>query len=71
VKEFKPLAADAAPGTRPEPTELGRGATDFHALFAAASKDRIKHCFVEQEGFDMPPFESLKVDADYMRNLTV
>ena len=71
VKEFKPLAADAAPGTRPEPTELGRGSTDFRALFAAVSKGKIKHCFVEQEGFDMPPFESLKVDADFMRGLTV
>jgi hypothetical protein len=31
----------------------------------------VKHIFVEQEAFDVPPMESLKIDADYMRKLGV
>jgi hypothetical protein len=26
---------------------------------------------VEQEEFDMPPLEAIKIDAEYMRNLKV
>jgi sugar phosphate isomerase/epimerase len=51
------------------PTEMGRGIIDYRPIFKAATKIPIKHCFMEQEGYDMPPFESLKVDADYIRNL--
>ena len=71
VKDFKPLAAGAAVGTRPEPAELGQGTMDMRAVLRAATPGRIKHVFVEQEGFDMPPFESLKVDAEYMRGSKV
>jgi len=31
----------------------------------------ITHYFVEQEEFDMPPLEAIKVDAEYMQNLKV
>ncbi len=71
VKDFKAVPAGSPAGTRPEPAELGRGTMDMGAVLRAATPGKIKHVFVEQEGFDMPPFESLKVDADYMRNLTV
>ncbi len=68
IKDFKrpeaPKTADAAP----QAAELGRGTTDFPAIFKAAVKGQIKHCFVEQEQFDMPPFEALKIDADYVRS---
>ncbi len=53
----------------PAPTELGRGSIDYRPIFRAAVKAHIRHCFVEQEGFDVPPWESLKIDADYIRNL--
>ncbi len=69
VKDFKAVPAGSPGGTRPEPAELGRGTMDMGAVLRAATPGRIKHIFVEQEGFDMPPFESLKVDADYMRGL--
>jgi sugar phosphate isomerase/epimerase len=50
-------------------TELGRGSVDYHPIFAQAAKTQhIQHAFVEQEAFDMPWKESLKVDADYLRN---
>jgi sugar phosphate isomerase/epimerase len=52
-------------------TELGMGTIDYVPIFAQAAKSQhIQHAFVEQEGFDMPWKDSLKVDAAYMRKLT-
>ena len=53
-------------------TELGRGSIDYWLIFAQASENqKISHAFIEQEEFDMPWKESLKVDAEYMKNLTI
>jgi len=53
-------------------TELGRGTIDIRAIFETAKKGgHITHYFVEQEEFDMPPLEAIKVDAEYMRDLKV
>jgi sugar phosphate isomerase/epimerase len=53
-------------------TELGHGTIDYRPIFEAAKKGgHITHCFVEQEEFDMPPLEAIKIDAEYMRNLKV
>jgi sugar phosphate isomerase/epimerase len=53
-------------------TELGKGTIDYRPIFEAAKKGgHIKHYFVEQEEFDMPPLEAIKLDAEYMRNLKV
>jgi sugar phosphate isomerase/epimerase len=68
VKDFK---LSGTPGAEPPPsTELGRGSIDYRPIFAAAKKAGIEHAFVEQEEFDMPPMEALKIDADYMRTFT-
>ncbi len=70
VKEFKMSGWTA--GSEPPPsTEMGRGSIDYRPIFEAAKKARIEHAFVEQEEFDMPPMDALKIDADYMRALTV
>ena len=69
VKDFQ-LPPDHKQGD-PEPkvTELGRGTADYRPVFAQAAKTQhIQHAFVEQEAFDMPWKESLKVDADFMRS---
>jgi sugar phosphate isomerase/epimerase len=65
VKDFKmsPGVTAAAP---PPSTELGHGTIDYRPIFEAAEKAHIEHAFVEQEEFDMPPMEALKIDADYM-----
>jgi sugar phosphate isomerase/epimerase len=59
--------------SRKEPlqsTELGHGTIDYRPIFEAAKKGgHITHYFVEQEEFDMPPLEAIKIDAEYMRNL--
>ena len=70
VKDFK-MSGWVAGSEPPSSTEMGRGTIDYHPIFEAAKKAHIAHAFVEQEEFDMPPMEALKIDADYMRALTV
>jgi sugar phosphate isomerase/epimerase len=73
VDDFK-LSAATAKATEADPppsTEMGRGSIDYRRIFEAAKKGAIEHAFVEQEEFDMPAMEALKIDADYMRALTV
>lgn len=69
VKDFKKAHGPESVAVPPPATELGRGTVDYRPIFAAARKEYIKHYFVEQEGFDMPPMEALKIDAEYMRRL--
>ena len=41
-----------------------------NAVIAQAKKNQhIRHAFVEQEAFDVPWRESLKIDAEYMKML--
>lgn len=73
VKDFH-LPANPSPANHEEArvTELGRGSIDYRPIFAQAAKNqKITHAFVEQEGFDIPWKESLKVDADYLKALKV
>jgi sugar phosphate isomerase/epimerase len=70
VKDFK-ITAATNPSNAPPSTELGRGTIDYRPIFEAAKKAHIEHAFVEQEEFDMPPMEALKVDAEYMSSLKV
>ena len=73
VKDFKPFTPMNQPdATEPTPVELGKGVIDYKPIFAAAAKHaHIHHIFVEQEAFTVPPFESLKIDADYMHSLGI
>ena len=68
VKDF-----DLKKGTEHvQSTELGHGTIDYGPIFAAAKKGgHLTHYFVEQEDFDMPPLEAIKIDAEYMQNLKV
>jgi sugar phosphate isomerase/epimerase len=72
VKDFHlPPNISFATNGEAKVTELGRGSIDYRPIFVqAAENQKISHAFVEQEEFDMPWKESLKVDADYMKNLT-
>jgi sugar phosphate isomerase/epimerase len=66
IKDFKP---DTTP---PVPAELGTGHIDYAPILAqAAQSGNIKHCFVEQEGFNVPPMQSLKIDAEYMHKFGI
>jgi sugar phosphate isomerase/epimerase len=70
VKDFK-LPPDSSPSaSEAKVTELGQGILDYRPIFEQAAKTQhIEHAFVEQEAFDMPWKDSLKVDASYMRKL--
>ena len=67
VKDFKRPTQPVNLTDGPPAAEMGQGTVDFHRIFAAARKAPITHCFVEQEAFDIPPLDALKIDADYMR----
>jgi sugar phosphate isomerase/epimerase len=75
VKDFILPAGFVRGGGKPateEPKieELGKGSVDYKPILAAAAATgHIRHCFVEQEGFNLPWQESLKIDAGYMHKL--
>ncbi len=50
-------------------TVMGRGVVDYRPILRAATG--LKHYFIEQEEFDMDPIEALRLDAEYMRKLSV
>jgi sugar phosphate isomerase/epimerase len=70
VKDFHLKDTPPGEGHEPKVTELGRGDIDYKPVIAQAKKNqRIRHAFVEQEAFDAPWRESLKIDAEYMKRL--
>ena len=72
VKDFKLSGTPDPERHDVKVTELGQGSIDYKPIFAQAAKTQnIQHAFVEQEAFDMPWQQSLKVDADYLRGLSV
>ena len=46
---------------------MGRGIVENYKILAAAKAADIQHVFVEQEGFDVPWVESLRIDAEWLR----
>ncbi|MGI4830774.1 MAG: sugar phosphate isomerase/epimerase family protein [Janthinobacterium lividum] len=70
VKDFKLPGTPSYETREAKVTELGLGSIDYKPIFAQAAKNQhIMHAFVEQEAFDMPWQQALKVDADYLRSL--
>jgi sugar phosphate isomerase/epimerase len=62
VKDFKDNKEPSVP--------LGTGSIDYTPIFAAAAAGgHVKHAFVEQEEFQGPIMEALKVDAQYMKRM--
>ena len=68
VKDLKPAPANSAPDKRVS-TELGRGTIDYRPIFAAAKLANVRYAFIEQEDFDIPVLEALKIDFDAMQAL--
>jgi sugar phosphate isomerase/epimerase len=48
-------------------TVMGRGVVDYRPILRAATG--LKHPIVEQEEFDIEPFEALRLDAGYLHKL--
>lgn len=70
VKDFKASSKPVTAADPPPAAELGTGIVDYHPIFAAAKKARIRHAFVEQEEFRIPPYESLKINLDFMKKFS-
>jgi sugar phosphate isomerase/epimerase len=47
-------------------TEVGNGAIDWPAIFAAAEKLKVEHYFVEQDHIDGSPIDSVRASHDYL-----
>jgi sugar phosphate isomerase/epimerase len=72
IKDFKNITPESSIENVPTIVELGQGSIDYRPIFQQAAKSGVvKHCFVEQEGYNVPPMEGLKIDADYMHNLGI
>ncbi len=72
VKDFKGITPTSSIANEPTIVELGQGTIDFGPILEEAARAGVvKHCFVEQEGYNVPPMEGLKIDADYMRKLGI
>jgi sugar phosphate isomerase/epimerase len=72
VKDFKNITPESSIENVPTIVELGQGTIDYRPIFQQAGKSGVvKHCFVEQEGYNVPPMEGLKIDADYMHKLGI
>jgi sugar phosphate isomerase/epimerase len=72
VKDFQGITASSSITNEPTIVELGQGSIDYRPIFAEAAKAGVvKHCFVEQEGYNVPAMQGLKIDADYMHKLGV
>ncbi len=70
VKDFKRSTTPPSNTNRPAVAELGQGTIDYAPIFEEAAKaGHVKHCFAEQEAFNVPWIQSLKIDADYLRKL--
>jgi sugar phosphate isomerase/epimerase len=72
VKDFTGITAASSITNVPTVVDLGHGSISYGPILAEAAKAGVvKHCFVEQEGYDVTAMQSLKIDADYMRKLGV
>lgn len=69
IKDFKRTQLPASVAAPPPAEELGRGFIDYRPIFAAANPARIRHYFVEQESFNLPPMEALRIDFAYIQRL--
>jgi sugar phosphate isomerase/epimerase len=72
-KDRKPgYAPSNTPDLGPGPfTEVGYGRINWKRILPAASGGDLKHYYVEQDFFDRPVFQSIKMSYDYLKNLTL
>ncbi len=69
VKEVRKDLQTARDRIVAQTTEVGSGKIDWKTLFAAMDRKRIRHYFVEQENFERPPLEAVKISYEYLRKL--
>jgi len=52
-------------------SDLGQGIVNYKSILRTALDNGMKHFLIEQEEYPQSPMASMKVDADYMKTLTV
>jgi len=52
-------------------TEVGSGTINYKQILKAAKDAGMKHYLVEQESFTRPSIESMRINYNYLANLTV
>ncbi len=62
---LKEMAADR------QNVELGKGVLDFTAILNEGKKQGVLDSIVEQEEYTMPPIDSVRVDADFLKKLSI
>ena len=71
IKDFQLTGSPSYETRDAKVTELGQGTINYQPIFAeAAHTQQIEHAFVEQEAFDMPWQQALKVDANYLKGFS-
>ncbi len=58
------------PSANMDSTEIGKGTIDFKSIFANKAESGMKYFFLEQESFEMDPYNSIAISYDYLKNLT-
>lgn len=69
VKEVRKDARTVADELVAQTTEVGSGKIDWKRIFAACDPQHLKHYFVEQENFERPALDAVRVSYDYLRGL--
>ncbi len=70
VKDFASAPGKSTIADPPPAAELGRGTSNYKAVFGAVKPGAIEHVFVEQESYpDLAWEQALAVDARYMKSL--
>lgn len=69
VKDVRKDATTVADKLTSQTTEVGRGKIDWKRIFAAADAKHLQHYFVEQENFDRPALESVRMSCEYLQAL--
>jgi sugar phosphate isomerase/epimerase len=69
VKEVRKDLRTAVDKLKSQTTEVGSGKIDWQQLFGAMDPARIRHYFVEQENFERPPLDAVRISFDYLRSI--
>ena len=71
VKDVRRDAVTVADALRAQTTEVGHGKIDWQRLFAAAKATKVQHYFVEQENFERPVLDAVRMSYEYLSTLKV
>ena len=66
VKKGVPILVDKVETVT---TEVGRGQIDWETLFAACDPKHIKHYYVEQEHYERPAVDAVRISYDFLTKL--